>query len=93
MSTIRTFNIGWLDYHDIDAEGEIVLTDEVVFHGRWDVTHAAIFVFEDKFYRVLYRVPGTEMQEGDTWEADIDGNVEAIQVRPVSETVVRFVDA
>lgn len=71
--------------------------DYIVDTSRWSIIHEAIYLrktivnhnpleFEDEYVMMVYREPATESQDwGD------EGEPELYHVRPVEETVIRFV--
>lgn len=51
-----------------DLEGWEVVHDEIVGHGRWDVTHECILKHDGKFYRTYYSKGATEQQDVQAFE-------------------------
>ena len=44
------------------------IEDRVLDTTRWSVTHEIIFKYEEKFYRTLYSIGATEIQDERPWE-------------------------
>jgi hypothetical protein len=71
-------------YRSVDDSYEII-SDEIVNHGRWDVTHRQVFKFDGKFYETQFDIGATECQESRPYEYSED-MVECREVFPVQIT-------
>ena len=66
-----------------------VISDEIVDHGRWTVSHALIFKRDGKIYETYYDVGATESQDQCPWE--YEDEVECFEVREQEVTKVEYV--
>ena len=71
-----------------EMEGNTI-SDRIVDHRRWSVTHERIFEHEGKFYKTRYSVGATEMQEERPYEGSPD-EIECQEMRKVSKVVEVF---
>jgi hypothetical protein len=74
-------------YRSVDDSYEIII-DDIVSHGRWDVTHRQVFKFDGKFYVTRYNIGATECQEVRPYQYSED-MIECSEVFPrqVTKTV------
>jgi hypothetical protein len=64
------------------------ISNEVIGRRRWVIEYERIFEFENKFYRTVYEVGSTEIQDQQAYEYD-DDMIECNEVFPVEvKTIV-----
>lgn len=75
-------------------DGFEVIQREYVDSGRWMEHWTQVLKYKDKFYRVDFELPATEMQEqGQSayeMSVDCDGWVEAVEVFPFEEVITVY---
>lgn len=74
-------------YDQNDCE---IISDTIVDHRRWAVTHELIFKHENKYYRTHYSQGATENQDESPWEFD-EGGVVCEEVVPTEKVVTVYV--
>jgi hypothetical protein len=84
-----TFSKEWLIDNVVDGKP---ISNEIVGHGRWSVTHRCIFDFEGKYYSTSYSVGATEMQDEEPYEYATDP-IECREVVKEEYTAIRYVPA
>lgn len=92
------FNVEVLDelvycYPGEKLGGFEVMQREFVDSGRWTEHWTQVLKYQDKFWRVNFELPSTEMQEGiEPYEFVVDANgwVEAKEVFPFEETIIVY---
>ncbi len=67
----------------------VVIVDEIVEHNRWAVRHRMIFQHHGRFYETKYRVPATELQDEQPYDAEPD-EIECPEVWPISKKVTVY---
>ena len=66
----------------LQDEGGTTITDRIVGHGRWAVTHERVFEHEGRFYLTRYSVGATENQDESPYQDGPD-EIECPEVVPV----------
>ena len=80
-------------FDDYEEDDDInIISNKIVDTGRWTNKHELIFKHDNKFYRVNYDEPATEMQEGcGYWEfKKNDEMIDVKEVYPVKKTIIVY---
>ena len=71
-------------------DGFTVIEFEYVQSTRWSETWTMVFSHGGKYYRVEFEKPATEYQDVDTFDADCDGYVPCLEVKPIEKIITVF---
>jgi len=82
-----------LDPYFGTVKKELLISDRMVRHNRWTITHQSIFEYEGKIYSIAYNVSATESQDDDTFFDiyDIEDVYPCIEVEKSCEVIKTFV--
>ena len=72
-----------------DLVYETPISDVIVEHNRWSVTHERIFKHEGRFFKTRYSVAATEGQDESPYEYEPD-EIECPEVFPVERTITVY---
>lgn len=95
MATTKKFDQDVLDGICYGLDGYRRISNEIIDHRRWSVTHELLFeeLETGNVYQVFHERPATESQEVEEWDVDEDGMVECTLMKPVEVTVTKYVVA
>lgn len=73
---------------------ELVVSDEIVDHGRWSILHSMIFKdpADNKYYEIGYRTGATELQDERPWEYEDTVTATEVEKRTLLQEVYVDVD-
>ena len=74
-----------------EPEGYELISNEMYDTSRWSIWYEMIFKFESKFYQTTYSRGATESQDESPYEYD-GPEVECIEVKPVTKTIITYVE-